>query len=462
MTDVAEHQRRREEEAAIPLTSMQKFVQSSRFTLATTMLICINGIIIGIETDHGDGSAAWTAIEIVFLACYAVELALRFAADGVVNLLKTDGWVRFDSFVMFVALVDLCILGPAMGGGGGGEAKQIAMVLRITRLMKLARLVRLLKFFKELWLLVASFASAFKTLGWTLLLLVMVLYVFSILFVKMLKENEDSDIKEWFGNLGSAMFTLFQIGVTMDGWSELVRTVWDTDQWYMAVVLLFFMIFVTFAIMNTVLAVIVEHTLTEALDQQDDLIKLKEAELNRQADELLQVFRAADTDKGGTLSKEEFIACLAAPATRQLLQEMDLGEDMGTLDEEQISLLFNTIDIDTNHELAPQEFVNGMIAMRGEARARRIFELHCEILKLRNYNRKAFADVKQDLVVLRDVDPRFRLQTVQLTALEEKLDRGLAEQKKEIVAAEEKLNNGMAQVNERLGVLVAALNLPAQ
>merc|ERR1719353_2440360 len=102
----------------------------------------------------------------------------------------------------------------------------------------------------------------------------MVLYVFSILFVKMLgKDHEDPQINDWFGSMGGAMFSLFQVGVTMDSWSEFVRTVWDTDQWFMAIVLVIFMGICSFAIMNTVLAVICEHTLGEAMDQGEELLK---------------------------------------------------------------------------------------------------------------------------------------------------------------------------------------------
>merc|ERR1719428_2806549 len=45
------------EEVSIPGPSrLQVFVRSSCFTIGTTLLICINAVFIGIETDYGDGS----------------------------------------------------------------------------------------------------------------------------------------------------------------------------------------------------------------------------------------------------------------------------------------------------------------------------------------------------------------------------------------------------------------------
>merc|ERR1719321_1076363 len=98
----------------------------------------------------------------------------------------------------------------------------------------------------------------------------------------------------------------------MDGWSDFVRAIWDCDQWYMAVVLVLFMGICSFAIMNTVLAVICEHTLGEAMDQGDDLMKIKEEELHQKAKDLAEIFKQADKDKGGTLSKEEFVNSLSS------------------------------------------------------------------------------------------------------------------------------------------------------
>jgi len=58
---------------------------------------------------------------------------------------------------------------------------------------------------------------------------------------------------------------------------------------------------------------------------------------------------------------------------------MGAGEDFAFMNDEEIGALFDMIDIDNSGELQPQEFVNGLLHMRGPARARSIFELHCEM-----------------------------------------------------------------------------------
>merc|ERR1711904_62652 len=120
------------------------------------------------------------------------------------------------------------------------------------------------------------------------------------------------------------------------------------------------------------------------MDQQTDLLKKAEEELRQRTETLLEIFVAADIDGGGTLSKDEFVAALESNETRALLQKMDLGDDIGSLGKVEIGLLFVTIDVDRNMALSPDEFVNGILQMRGGARARRVFELHCSILKMKN------------------------------------------------------------------------------
>merc|ERR1712118_25590 len=148
------------------------------------------------------------------------------------------------------------------------------------------------------------------------------------------------------------------------------------------------------------MAVITEHTLAEAMETQGDLMKLAKEEMMRVANELVKVFHKADNDKSGMLSKDEFVDALGNEKSRQLLQELDLGEDFTCMDPEEIGMLFDTIDVDDSQELSAQEFVDGMMQMRGAARARRLFELHCELKRHCNHVRANHTFVTEHLTNL--------------------------------------------------------------
>lgn len=373
---------------------IRRITRSTAFFVTTTTVICVNTVLIGFETEWNKGGIGWTIVEVFFLTCYTCELLLRVAAEKLRSALR-DNWLRFDAMVLAVAYLDICLFSPLMSDEG--NAKQMAMVLRVVRLMKLARIVRLLRFFKELWLLVASFISAFKTLTWTFLLLLMVIYIFGILFVKLLgQETEHEEVRELFGTLPSAMFTLFQI-MTLEGWPEITRMLWKTDEWFMTVGVLAFIMVTTFAILNTVLAVIVEHTLTEATEQRDDMVKKAQAQLHHAVDRLVDLYNSADSNNDGVLTKLEFVKALTGPETRKLLQGMELGEDFTCLDAEEVGILFDTIDVDDSGELTPQEFVKGILQMRGAAKARGVFELHCDLLKSTRRLQESVTEVREQL-----------------------------------------------------------------
>merc|ERR550514_1080635 len=157
--------------------------------------------------------------------------------------------------------------------------------------------------------------------------------------------------------------------MTLEEWSHITRVVFATNRWYMAFLIPLVIMICSFAILNTVLAVIVQHALEEAIDQKDHMIEKAQEELRQAAVDMLEIFREADEDHSTMLSKEEFVEALSSEGTRRLLQNMDMGEDFSFLGPEELGSLFEIIDVDNSGGLTPQEFVNGMVQMRGPARA---------------------------------------------------------------------------------------------
>jgi len=53
------------------------FAEGYQFKLFFISLVCANGVLIGIEADHGDDSLGWKVLEIVFLAAFSAELVIK-------------------------------------------------------------------------------------------------------------------------------------------------------------------------------------------------------------------------------------------------------------------------------------------------------------------------------------------------------------------------------------------------
>jgi len=228
----------------------------------------------------------------VFLTFYTLELLLRFAADRLKSFY--DNWFILDVVVVLLGILDISGLAGLLPG------KNSVFVLRVVRLCKLVRIVRLFRFCKELYQLISSMTSALKTVAWMWALLALVIYIFAILFCNELGNQypEDDKVQEWWGSVLKACFTLFSV-LTLEGWVEIARHVWSSSP-MMVIILIFFITLTTYAIVNVVVAVIVQHVVDESISQQENEYKRAEKMIRERVTMLQEFFAAADVDKMGT------------------------------------------------------------------------------------------------------------------------------------------------------------------
>jgi len=110
-------------------------------------------------------------------------------------------------------------------------------------------------------------------LCWTVIILVVFLYVAAVFTTSSIGRNtayDDMrlltngwDHDELFGSVGRSMFTLLQC-MTRDGWASQVARFVIIKQWHLSFFFMFFMMISTYGLLNLVVSVIVEQTLTAA------------------------------------------------------------------------------------------------------------------------------------------------------------------------------------------------------
>lgn len=411
-------------------TFLQRLVNSTIFTSLISGVIMTNAIQIGLETDDKgpDGVMShenlWNLMELVFLAIYGFEIFIRIAAFGWENLSDPNlsGWFIFDVTVVTFSAFDVIGLTDLLPATGS------VVVLRVVRLCKLVRIVRLFRFCNELLLLVSSLFTALKTVVWMWVLLGLVIYVFSILFCNELGHQYPNDvlIQEWWGSVIRSCFSLFAI-LTLETWVDLARHIWDSAP-LMLVLMVIFISITTYAIVNVVVAVIVQHVVDAALSRQDETYKRLEDELQEKTEALAEVFSSADADEDGSLTKREFNQAIENPEIQRLLRNMDL-------DMRDLSSLFDQIDINGDGTLCTREFVQGVLQVRGPARARRLFELHCDFSKFTvameqcmTQHEEAISDINREILTQnRNILASLAGQDKKMTAFQQSLEDLAAE-----------------------------------
>jgi voltage-gated sodium channel len=241
--------------------NVKEIIESRRFETAIMVIIIINAITLGLETDSDVMESVGPAlilIDRIVLGVFVLELLARVF----VYRLKffNDPWRIFDFLVVAIALV------PATGN------------LSVLRALRILRVLRLISVVPSLRRVVGGLIAALPGMGSISVLLLLVFYVFSVMATKLY----GAIFPDWFGSIGASAYSLFQI-MTLESWSMgIVRPVMQEFPFAW----LFFIVFIlctTFTVLNLFIGIIVSAMQAE----HDETADREMEQLNARQDEIL-------------------------------------------------------------------------------------------------------------------------------------------------------------------------------
>jgi len=177
---------------------IENFIGHHRVQQVLIVLIVVNAIILGLETSHSIMAFAGHELHLIdqiILWIFIAELVMLMAARGF-GFFK-DPWCVFDFIVIGIALV------PATGS---------LSVLRALRVLRVPRLVNKIESMRSV---VIGLLHSLPSLSFVFGLILVIFYVFAVIATNMFGER----FPDLFGDLGTTMFTLFQV-MTLESWSE--------------------------------------------------------------------------------------------------------------------------------------------------------------------------------------------------------------------------------------------------
>ncbi len=233
----------------IVIERLRRLVESPRFTWFITAVILFNAVTLGLETwpyamDMAGGLLV--AIDRIVLAIFVFEMIAKLLVYRLAFF--RSGWNIFDLTIVGIALI------PAAGP------------LTVLRALRILRVLRLLSVVPQMRSVVAALIGAIPGMGSIAAVMSLIFYVGSVLATKLF----GAAFPDWFGSIGASAYSLFQI-MTLESWSMgIVRPVMEVYPWAW----LFFVPFIlvtTFAVLNLVVAVIVNsmQTLHEAEQKEE-------------------------------------------------------------------------------------------------------------------------------------------------------------------------------------------------
>ncbi len=225
---------------------LARLVEHPRFVTFITAVIIFNAVILGLETSKPIMEAVGPLILTLDAACLAiffVEIAMKLVAHG--PRFFRNGWNIFDFVIVGIALVPV---------GQGFTALRALRILRVLRVVSVAPSLRRV---------VEGFIRAVPGMGSVFLLMGLIFYIAAVMATKLFSES----FPQWFGDLGSSAYSLFQI-MTLESWSMgIVRPVMEVYPHAWAFFVPFILV-TTFAVVNLVVGLIV-NSMQEAHHEED-------------------------------------------------------------------------------------------------------------------------------------------------------------------------------------------------
>jgi hypothetical protein len=343
-------------------------------------VIVVNAILVGVEADYivtSGSSSVPVALGVLDWTCniiFTLELILRMMASGQFFFSlrnKNLCWNWFDLIVVSTSYItEILALFTSQS-----MDLSVLRLLRIFRLVRVFRVLRVLRFFSVLRTMIAGILISFKSLMWALLLLSIIMYVFGVCVLQIvgtaLEDEKDplvgetrDEILSHYENLMQATYTLFKAISGGIDWGDAADPLMRISS-FMGLLFALYIAFVVFCMLNIMTGIFVENANQLMTKDEDSMMMEHAEERKRWTEAVRQLFcRFGDNNEEHAVDFDHFSAKLDDEHVQTYLGY--LGVEFGGVSKR---ALFNTLDVDGDGQLDPEEFTTALQNLHGPARA---------------------------------------------------------------------------------------------
>jgi len=264
----------------------------------------------------------------------------------------------------------------SLGGEGeaieGGGSLLYFRILRLARTVRIFRVFRVMRFVRSLRILVQSVLNTLRSLFWTMLLLVLIIYLFAVLFTQATTQYvvafavqdrppKDALLRQCYGSLGRSVYTLFQSISGGVSWHEVVEPLTDVGGVWISLFIVF-ITFTYFAVLNVVTGVFCQTAIESAHQDQDMVVQAQLMSKQDYTRRLQELFRNIDSCGTGKITFAEFEERLKDDELKAYFASIELSVD-------EAWNLFKLLDTSESYAIDVEEFVTGCLRLRGSAKS---------------------------------------------------------------------------------------------
>eukprot|EP00927_Polykrikos_kofoidii_P051014 TRINITY_DN4482_c1_g1_i1.p1 TRINITY_DN4482_c1_g1~~TRINITY_DN4482_c1_g1_i1.p1 ORF type:complete len:741 (-),score=142.17 TRINITY_DN4482_c1_g1_i1:81-2153(-) len=357
---------------------LEAFVDGPWFESITLFAIMASTAAIGVQAELSlrphvpQTDLTFKYLEVSFCLIFVLEIVLKGIVYGRRFFKgKESGWNIFTVFLVACQVIELItgslterFLDEADSTRSGSTSIPLRIV-RILRVARIARAVRLVGIVQGLRTIVASVLGSLRHVCWTIIALITGVYAVAVAITQMVGDAYErcdggdaggsecpEHVQLYFGSLFDSCLTLFASVTSGVDWYNPVRVLWDDVSVIAFIFLIAYITFVLFALVNAVTGVFVDSAMRAA-------DKAQAQALTGMAD---RIFFKTDKDQLGSIDRRSFMNSLKNDEMKQYFAMLDVSIS-------EAEKLFDIIDADGSGTLEMQEFIDGVLRLKGPAKS---------------------------------------------------------------------------------------------
>eukprot|EP00929_Paragymnodinium_shiwhaense_P073091 TRINITY_DN37152_c0_g2_i5.p1 TRINITY_DN37152_c0_g2~~TRINITY_DN37152_c0_g2_i5.p1 ORF type:complete len:666 (+),score=190.26 TRINITY_DN37152_c0_g2_i5:171-2168(+) len=307
----------------------QHLARNPDFERVTLALIALNAVWIAVDTDHNESEllleAHWVfqLAENLFCFFFTFEYLVRAMAFRSIRFGIYDSWFFFDGIMcglmvaetwVFMSLLVIMGKDAGIGTGNTGGGSDLLKAARLLRLSRMLRMVRLMKAVPELLIMSKGLAAAFRPVFFTLVLMGGIVLVFAIAFTQLTHGYKLHD--RYFSSIMDSSYFLLVHGALLLSTDLKAPEIYAECGLMLNLVFFLFVLLTAVLLMNMLIGVLCEVVIVvNATEKERFLVTFVKQRLQ-------EVVALIDEDRGGTISRDEFMLIMDNASAVEAIDEV--------------------------------------------------------------------------------------------------------------------------------------------
>lgn len=244
------------------------------FELFVVFVIIFSALVVGVKTYNLPENMLYLVsfLDWLITFIFVTELSIRYIGEEQKRRFFKNGWNIFDTIIVIVSLIPI-------------EDSEMAVIGRMIRIFRVLRMISIIP---ELRLLLNSLLKALPQLGYILLMMFIIFYIYAAVGSTFFANINPT----LWGDISISMLTLFRV-MTFEDWTDVMyesMAIYPMSWIYY----LSFIFFTTFAFLNMIIGIVVN-----VLNDEHERIRKEEEEkrhpvtledLNEKIDRLTRLY----------------------------------------------------------------------------------------------------------------------------------------------------------------------------